>query len=119
MASTTIGSGGVTFPDGSVQAKNGIGISQVWTDVGPTGTNARTSGTTYTNSTGRPIMVIASGQAVSGSPQITVVVDGTTLISWVFPYGTGQPVTFIVPVGETYSITFASGTTLNRWVELR
>lgn len=96
-----------------------FGSGQVWTDVGPTGTNSRVSGTTYTNISGKPIMVIASGQAVSGSPNITVVVNGVTIINWSFPYGTGQPVTFMVSVGATYSITFGAGTTMNRWVELR
>jgi hypothetical protein len=92
---------------------------QVWTDVGPTGSNARVSGTTYTNSTGRAIMVSVGGQAVSGSPNITVVVGGVTIVNWSFPYGTGQAVTFIVPTGATYSVTFGAGTGFNRWVELR
>lgn len=92
-----------------------LGVGQTWQDL----TASRVSGTTYTNSTGRPIMVTAGGQAVSGSPQITVVVQGVTIIQWNFPYGTGQPVSFIVPTGATYSVTFGSGTTMNRWVELR
>jgi hypothetical protein len=119
MAMTISGTNGLTYPDASTETSASIGYGQTWQDVGPTGTNARVSGTTYTNSTGRPIMVTAGGQAVSGSPNIAVVVAGVTIISWSFPYGTGQPVTFIVPVGATYSITFASGTTLNRWAELR
>lgn len=96
-----------------------LGFGQVWTDVGPTGTNARVSGTTYYNTTSRPITVTAGGQAVSGSPLITAVVAGVTIISWNFPYGTGQPITFIVPPGQSYSITFGAGTGFNRWIELR
>lgn len=96
-----------------------LGFGQVWTDVGPTGTNARVSGTTYYNTTSRPITVTAGGAAVSGSPNITVVVGGVTIINWTFPYGTSQPVTFIVPTGQSYSITFAAGTGFNRWLELR
>lgn len=119
MAVTIGGTSGLVFNDSSAQATAALGFGQTWTDVGPTGTNARVSGTTYTNTTGRPIQVIASGQAVSGSPNMTVVVAGVTIINWSFPYGTGQPVSFVVPVGATYVITFGAGTTMNRWVELR
>lgn len=96
-----------------------LGVNQTWQDVGPTGTNSRVSGTTYTNSTGKPIMVIAGGQAVSGAPNITVVVSSVTVINWSFPYGGGQPVSFVVPPSATYSVTFGSGTNYNYWIELR
>lgn len=93
------------------------GVNQTWQDVKTT--PGRTSGTTYTNSTGRPIMVMVGGTAVSGSPNITVVVGGVTIVNWGFPYGSGQPVSFIVPNGTNYSVTFGAGTSLDRWVELR
>lgn len=90
-----------------------IGVGQTWQAV------SRSSGVTYTNSTGKSIMVIIGVNAVSGSPNITVVVGGLAIINYTFPYGSGNPVTFIVPDGASYSGTWPSGTTLAYWNELR
>ena len=90
-----------------------IGVGQTWQSV------SRSSGTTYTNNTGKSIMVIIGANAVSGSPNITVVVGGVTIINYSFPYGSGNPVTFIVPDLTSYSGTWPSGTTLAYWNELR
>lgn len=107
-------SNGTTWSSAALSA---IGVGQTWTDVKTS--PGRTSGTPYTNSTGKPIMVIIGVTAVSASPNITVVVGGVTIINYTFPYGNGNPVTFIVPDGVTYSGTWPSGTTLAYWNELR
>lgn len=91
-----------------------LGINQTWQDVKA----SRSSGTSYTNSTGRPIMVAVCGTASSGSPNVTVVVGGVTIISYSFPYN-DIPFSFIVPNGTSYTVTFASGTLIDTWAELR
>jgi len=92
----------------------GLGWGQTWQDV----KSSRSSGTSYTNSTGKPIMVAVAGTASSGSPNVTVVVGGVTIISYSFPYG-DQPFSFIVPHNTAYSVTFGTGTLIDTWTELR
>lgn len=93
-------------------AASSIGFGQAWTDVKA----SRTSGTSYTNNTGRPIMVAVCGNASFSSPNITVVVGGVTVINCSFPYGS-VPFSFIVPNGVAYSVTFATGTVIVSWTE--
>ena len=94
----------------------GLGLGgETWHNV--MSTPGRTSGTTYT-APSYPIMVTVGGQAVSGSPTITIVVGGVTINTWSFPYGAGQPITFIVPASATYVVTFSAGCTMNYWNEL-
>jgi len=101
--------------------QSGIGWNQTWQDV----TSSRASNTTYTNSTGKPIMV-----------SISVDVTGVSQDGW-FLYvsgvavaemshntvGTGIGVTVplqaIVPNGATYSLVPISSGTIVSWVELR
>jgi hypothetical protein len=108
--STIQGTGGQ-----ALTAMSSLGYGQTWQSV----TGSRTSGTTYYNTTGKPIFVEAGVQAVSGTPNITVVVNGVTIVNYTFPYGTGNPLSFIVPPSASYSYTIAAGTTLNSWTELR
>lgn len=83
-----------------------IGVGQTWQDV----TASRVSGTTYTNTTGKPIQVYVNGTGV-GSP--VVVVNGVQIASATTNYYV--PPTFIVPNGATYSVTVA----ISKWSELR
>lgn len=99
----------------ALDAMQSFGYGQTWQNV----TGSRVSGTTYYNTTGKPISVIIGGTAVSGSPTITVVVGGVTIINWSFPYGTSNPATFIVPPGQPYVCTFSAGTNKDSWAELR
>jgi len=103
MSVIITGTSGVTYPDGVLQPTASIGVGQTWQNV----IGSRSSGTTYTNSTGRPIMVTAAPN-ISG---FTVVCAGITLIST----GNNAGFSFIVPDSTTYSITG----TINSWVELR
>lgn len=80
-----------------------LGVGQTWQDVSA----SRAVGTTYTNTTGRPIFVnYVSTSAVT----VTIMIGGVSIASMY------SPTTFIVPGGATYSIT--SGT-LQKWAELR
>ena len=104
-----------------VNNTTGVGIGQTWQNV----TASRLSGTTYTNSTGKPIQVaIGFSQSLSGSGTAIVVVGGVTISST--SYGTtaggaSMPYTFsfIVPNNTTYSITRSGSTSLGTWAELR
>ena len=90
---------------------NGLGVGQTWQAV------TRTSGVTYTNSTGKPIFVnvITAVNNTSGNGA-TITVDGVLVSSTVgFAGGIGlaQNVTqsVIIPNGSTYVITSGSGYT--------
>lgn len=82
----------------------GIGDGQAWQNV----TASRVSGTIYTNTTGRPIMV----QLSFTTGGVYTVVDGVNLTVSAFHSA------FIVPAGSTYKITYGSPSNLS-WVELR
>jgi hypothetical protein len=92
-----------------------IGVGQTWQDV----TGSRTAGTTYTNSTGKPIQVIvqfrSSDQTNFATGTINgIVINGTTTTSsahW-------STITYIVPDGNTYSATMSSLID-TIWLELR
>jgi hypothetical protein len=116
------GSGNVLTSNGTEWAnalQQGLGYNQTWSL--PT----RSSGTTYTNSTSRPIFVmIAISGSLSGSGTFTIVVGGTTILS--ASYGTnagggGQPYasSFIVPAGATYVATVSGDFGIGSWSELR
>ena len=80
-----------------------LGVGQSWQNL----TSSRASDVTYTNSTGKPILVIVN--TYGG----TSIVDGVTL-----RYGgtdTEGDWSFIVPSGSTYSVTG----NIRSWSELR
>jgi len=100
-------------------AAKSLGIGQTWQDV----LGSRTSGTTYTNSTGKPIMVCVSGTtAAAAAGGISATVDGVVVVTSTV-YGPGasyQPsVTFVVPNGATYSATYSGSGSITTWAELR
>jgi len=106
--------GDVTF-GGNV--KSGvIGTGQTWQDV----TGSRALGTTYTNSTGKPIHVMVGG---TGTPTniVTPTVAGVALpVHQASATGSNQKMvaSFIVPAGATYSVAMGAGS-IEKWVELR
>ena len=98
----------------ATSAANAIGVGQTWQDVSA----SRASGTTYTNSTGRPIFISVKWFRDDGSLFLTV--DGLQIGG---TGGTAGPqyytLTAIIPSGSTYSATAnGSGGTLS-WYELR
>lgn len=122
-APAVAGSTVITFPatTGTVAITSEleqIGVGQTWQDV----LSSRAAGTTYTNSTGKPIQVairvsvnsvytfsLSVGGVVVGSVRND---NGSTVI--------GQ-LTAIVPDGNTYILTASGGGTgtLGNWAELR
>jgi hypothetical protein len=107
---TTAGNGGVTSVNGGTGAVTtySLGVDQTWQNV----TSSRVSGTTYTNSTNKPIMVVVQGAATSG---FTVVINGLTIFSW--SNNIQANATFVVPASQSYSVAMPSG--INYWCELR
>jgi hypothetical protein len=94
--STIQGAGG-----NAVTAMSSFGYGQVWSDV----TGSRVSGTTYYNTTGKPIMVMATHTGIN---TVTFTVGGVSMT-------TIQVASFVVPPGMSYSATL----TISKWNELR
>jgi hypothetical protein len=97
----------------------GVGIGQTWQDfTAITGVpaNDRIFGVTYTNSTGKPIMVIvqAEGLRVGGGK-----LEIGTLSLPISNIDFTQPYTFIVPDQITYSFSLGNRTGGFWWIELR
>ncbi len=89
-----------------------LGVGQTWQDL----TASRVAGTTYTNSTGKPIMVSAY-TSWSSSNTIYLVVNGVAIQYDGVDQGFSYPkVLGIIPNGATYSIT---GWWAGKWFELR
>jgi lysophospholipase L1-like esterase len=94
----------------------GVGDGQTWQDV----TASRVAGTTYTNSTGRPITLsVYNAASASGSFSLTVagIVIGIFQTNNTTPGASGQ-LFGVVPPGATYLVA-VSGMTIGRWSELR
>lgn len=88
-----------------------LGDGQAWKDL----TSTRSTGTTYTNTTGRPIFVVIN---TPSNTAIAATVGGVTIYASYTP-SSGQPrgsLGFIVPPGITYSSSATSGFS---WLELR
>jgi hypothetical protein len=95
---------------------DGIGFSQTWQSF-VTG-STRVSGTTYTNTTGKPIMV--SVISTGGGGLQTDLTISSLLVSRTTIGGAGTnyaSATGIVPPGATYSATFNGSS--STWFELR
>ena len=99
----------ITIPDP-------IGVDQTWQSV------SRSSNTTYTNTTGRPIMVSAGIYYGYDGTKVAAIVGGVTICNLrVYSCcGVGvsvdYPISFIVPAGATYLI---NGGSVRAWAELR
>lgn len=100
-----------------VNALNGysgrsIGVGQSWVNV----TSSRNTGTTYTNSTGRPILVQITSQPTLFNQYAFYV--GSVIVARIrheAPIHTSN-VSFIVPPGSTYRTTVNN---ITNWAELR
>lgn len=111
--STIQGVGGQAFA-----AMSSLGYGQTWQNM----TGSRAIGTTYYNTTGKPITV--SGYAINSTAGVlTLSINGT--VTWAFAAASGAPqMPFygVIPVGGSYVLTQNSGTlTLSGgvWNELR
>ena len=94
-----------------------IGVSQTWQDV----TASRAIGTTYTNSTGKPIYIAVAGTGSAINVRANIATGGVTIVGN-GAAGSGFYVNnaAIIPAGSTYSVSTPTGTlTLQSWTELR
>lgn len=109
--STVQGAGGQ-----ALDALAAMGYGQTWQ------TPARSQGTTYYNTTGKPIFVIGSFGHPSAYVSTTAIVGGVTIGTYynITPGGAqiqGATISFIVPPGMSYSIN--SSGVMYGWAELR
>ena len=115
MSMVIDGSNGLTFPSGYSQTDIAVGSSntaQTWQVV----TGSRAGNTTYTNSTGRPILVCIYPTYVNG---VGITVNGVAVGAANQSSSNTWMPSVIVPPGGTYSLTFTSGVTIGSWAELR
>ena len=110
----------------STDSTNAIGYNQTWQNV----TGSRLAGTTYTNSTGKPIQVHITirGEyynAIAGQEESAYFyLNGTLLSKVTFKESSGfyvMPGTFafIIPNGATYSVSLDTAVSITQWAELR
>lgn len=94
-----------------------VGVGQTWTDV----LASRANNTTYTNSTGRPIVVqVWVGQS-GANASASLTVSGVTNVSYwgsTTSVGLQGILSAVVPSGGTYSVQ-GSVYAINGWKELR
>ncbi len=93
-----------------------IGMGQAWQNF----SGSRSSGVTYTNSTGRTIQVVVTATSSGATGTATAAVGGVTIHSnaWGSSVTSPQTISFLVPPGATYVVTLGGyGTPL--WSELR
>lgn len=99
----------------ALASMSSVGYGQTWQTL----TGSRVGGTTYYNTTGKPIVVSfnigTSGSNASG----TFTVGGNaTWTGSTIAAGVSQSGTVLVPVGASYVLTVSTGT-LSAWYELR
>ncbi len=125
----TIASGtGISVTNGDGVAGNptiaslGLGWGQTWQNVAA----SRALSTTYTNSTGRPILVSAAVTWGNASVTLTLTIDGIVVQKFAGNPDSTDGITFsvsaVIPNGSTYSVTQTSnagGGTIEYWAELR
>ena len=97
----------------ATNATNILGNSQSYQNV----TGSRSSGATYTNSTGKPIWVWYSATNPQGGATTTAYVDGNLACYTLMDLYPRAFAGFVVPIGSTYSIN--CGGNLSYWLELR
>jgi len=112
------GTAGITYPAGSVGTIASLGDGQTWQAL----VGSRAIGTTYTNSTGKPIMVYIRC-AISALGNVAVLTINGAVINVggnASANGYGSTTTGIVPPGQTYSVAaITGGGSISEWNELR
>lgn len=97
----------------ALRSLQSLGHGQTWQNV----LGGRVQGTTYYNTTGRPISIAFSGYSSAAIGAVTV--GGVSLFSGLGrnTYFNNLPITFVVPPGASYSISGHDNVTT--WAELR
>lgn len=94
-----------------------FGVGQTWMNV----KSERSLGTTYTNTTGKPIYVIVVNEFQNSYDLVEVFVNNIKLMSVDKGSGIGWfgDTSFVVPAGQTYKVTKEVYPNIQSWVELR
>ena len=102
----------------AIEINKSIGVGQTWQDV----KDQRQAGVTYTNTTGRPIMVCIQATMNIGAATCPIFVDGIK-VGEVWEHhavNKADHITFIVPNGSTYKADLTIGINgIYVWSELR
>lgn len=102
----------------AIEAMKSIGVDQTWQDV----KDQRQAGVTYTNTTGRPIMVCIQASMDYGTATCPIFVDGIK-VGEIWEHHSVSKVdhiAFIVPNGSTYKADLTIGiNSIYVWSELR
>lgn len=98
-----------------IEANKSIGVDQTWQNI----KSQRQNGVIYTNTTGRPIMILVSEQQSSTSQTCELEINGVKVIKNV-SYGTadGCIISALIPAGATYKVIYKNYPPLE-WFELR
>ncbi len=101
----------------SATPTGGIGNGQTWQSV----IGSRSLGTTYTNSTGKPIAINVQVDGLSAGNSVRINVNGVQIFGETTSNTSGFPsaVFGIIPTGATYSVVSSGGGTVIHWIELR
>ena len=102
----------------AIEANKSIGVDQTWQDV----KDQRQAGVTYTNTTGRPIMVCIQATMNYGVATCPIFVDGIKVgeIWEHHAVSKADHITFLVPNGSTYKADLTIGiNSIYVWSELR
>ena len=107
----------LTAAQGKVLNDQAFGVGQNWMNV----KSERSLGTTYTNTTGKPIYVIVVNEFQNYGDPIEVFVNNIKLLRVDKGAGIGWfgDTSFVVPAGQTYKVTKEVYPNIQSWVELR
>lgn len=112
------GTAGITYPAGSVGTIASLGDGQTWQALA----GSRAIGTTYTNSTGKPIMVYIRCNINSVGNVVVLTINSavSNVGGNASANGYGSTTTGVVPPGQTYVVSAISGGgSISEWNELR
>ena len=108
--------GSITGDGSGLTSLPSLGIGQTWTGVA----GSRSTGVTYTNSTGKPIAVAISYTNSTASTVQGLTINGKAVYAAGAEVGNGSGFCLIVPNGATYIWLTNGGTsTIVSWDELR
>ena len=111
----------IVYGDGAnITLSNAIGIGQTWQSL----TGSRAVNTTYTNSTGKPIVAAAAMTTTATSATAEMLINGTVAVTGSSNPNTSAPassICVVIPPGATYLARMTGGGTasLVNWSELR
>lgn len=107
----------LTAAQGKVLNDQAFGVEQNWMNV----KSERSLGTTYTNTTGKPIYVTVVNEFQNYGDLVEVFVNNIKLLSVDKGFNVGWlgDTSFVVPAGQTYKVTKEVYPNIQSWVELR